>query len=76
VYVNPIGGAHIFNPTEFENAGIKLRFFSLSLPAYSRGAAGFMGGLSILYVLMWNSREKVQEWLQLGDSDLPHGSVQ
>jgi hypothetical protein len=74
-YINPIGGVHLFSSAEFDNAGINLRFFRPSLPAYSRGAAGFMSGLSILDVLMWNSREKVQEWLQLGDSDLLHGSV-
>lgn len=62
-YINPIGGIEIFRQEEFENAGVKLSFLQ-SMPApYSQRRDGFISGLSIIDVMMFNSPAAVRELL-------------
>lgn len=53
-YVNPVGGAVLFRPAEFEAAGIRLRFLDLAPMTYDVPAPyTFIPSLSVLDVLMW-----------------------
>lgn len=58
-YLNPPGGGSLFNATEFSARGIKLTIqepidFVYACPGYQ-----FVGGLSIIDVMMWNSPEEI-----------------
>lgn len=63
-YVNPIGGTGIFRQEEFESAGVKLSFLQPMLAPYSQRRGGFVSGLSIIDVMMFNSPEAVRELLK------------
>lgn len=62
-YINPIGGRELFNPTEFEDANITLSFLESHAGEYAQNGAEFHRGLSILDVLMWNSRDETRVML-------------
>jgi hypothetical protein len=63
-YVNPSGGQQIFNPSEFEDANIKLSFLSPGFEAYCQRRADFIAGLSIIDVLMFTGREQAAMLLE------------
>lgn len=65
-YINPYGGMEIFKEPEFRAAGIKLTFLRPELERYVQRRDGFVPGLSIIDVLMWNDRETVREMLGRG----------
>ncbi len=62
-YVNPVGGAHLFRPSEFAARGITLQFLEPPELAYATGPFTFEPGLSILDVLMWNDPDEVARTL-------------
>jgi len=63
-YVNPPGGADLFDPDAFQAAGIKLTIRRLPPLEYQCGRYEFIPNLSIIDVLMWNAPEKVKEHLE------------
>ena len=65
-YINPHGGAKIFDEDEFERAGIKLRFIMPELEKYVQRRGVFVPGLSIIDVMMWNSFENIHKFLVSG----------
>ena len=58
-YWNPPGGREFFDKTKYERAGIKLKFQSPILKQYNQKQEEFIGGLSIIDVLMFNSPDEV-----------------
>jgi len=54
-YINPLGGAKLFNHEEYAEAKIGLSFLKTDLEPYSQRRNGFVSGLSIIDVLMFNS---------------------
>lgn len=67
-YINASGGRELYFPTEFEEHNIKLNFFKPCLPSYNDEKGNIIPqGLSILDVLMRNSRDQVIEWIKLGE---------
>lgn len=59
-YLNPVGGVALFQPAEFEAAGIHLRFLDLAPMTYHVPAPyTFIPSLSILDALMWNDPKDV-----------------
>lgn len=58
-YTNPIGRIEIFDPQQFEDAGINLRFQKNNLPSYNQRRGKFEAGLSIIDALMFNSPEQI-----------------
>ena len=62
-YINPIGGRGIFNPREFEESNIKLSFLNSQPDLYDQGGNHFFDALSILDVLMWNSKAQTKRML-------------
>lgn len=67
-YVNPIGGRDLYSRTEFAESGIELRFLQPRPADYPQFGGPFVPALSILDVLMFNSRNSVRR--MLGDYDL------
>jgi hypothetical protein len=63
-YINPPGGAHLFDPRRFEDAGIKLRVQRFVNMEYTCGRYDFVPDLSIIDHFMWNPREKIKDHLQ------------
>ena len=63
VYINPIGGIELYNSKSFEEKNIELKFIK-SLPViYSQLENECVPLLSIIDILMFNSREQIQEIL-------------
>ena len=62
-YMNPIGGANIYNKKCFENQGIKLIFLESEAITYPQFNDKFIPRLSIIDVMMHNSLEDVNKLL-------------
>lgn len=61
IYINPIGGRSLYDPFVFQSNGIELKFLQPRLWEYSQFNNQFISSLSIIDVLMFNSRESVIE---------------
>lgn len=62
-YVNPPGGRHLFDPARFADRGIALTIREFRNMPYRCEGYGFVPGLSIVDVLMWNRPESVRRYL-------------
>jgi hypothetical protein len=62
-YINPIGGKEIYTKEDFKNKGLKLKFIEPQINEYKQFNSGFISGLSIIDVLMFNSKEEVRKML-------------
>jgi hypothetical protein len=62
-YYNAIGGQELYDKKEFLTNGIKLSFVKTNIKPYKQLKNDFVGGLSILDILMFNSKEQVKEML-------------
>ena len=62
VYVNAVGGQELYHFDEFRQHGIKLRFIDSAHPEYKQFGNEFVGHLSILDAIMFNSKEELQ-WM-------------
>lgn len=63
-YVNAPGGSDLYDQRDFESEGIEIRFLRPVLPEYPQMGGPFVGGLSIIDVLMFNSPTQVCQWMQ------------
>jgi hypothetical protein len=61
-YVNPMGGKGLYSPEEFEEQGLRLTFLQSKPVGYAQFSSPFVPNLSIIDVLMFNSRDQVS-WL-------------
>lgn len=62
-YINPIGGVELYNREKFEQNGIKLNFIKMKEIIYPQFKNEFVPNLSIVDVLMFNSKDEVRELL-------------
>lgn len=62
-YVNPIGGIQLYIKAEFENEGIDLHFLKADDFEYKQFNNKFMPWLSIIDVMMFNSKEIIARML-------------
>lgn len=62
-YINPIGGVKIYSKEKFSKYGIKLNFIKMNEIVYPQGKRDFIPNLSIVDVLMWNSKEDIRSIL-------------
>lgn len=62
-YINPPGGAHLFDRAEFEKYGIELAIQDYSSFTYPTGSYEFIPDLSIIDVMMWNSAAAIKAFL-------------
>jgi len=67
-YINPPGGAHLFDTAAFEEAGIKLTIQRYDDMEYSCRGYNYVPGLSIIDALMWNSPEKIRKHIRNYDN--------
>jgi hypothetical protein len=64
-YINAVNGQSLYDKAFFAEHGVQLDFLSPTLQPYAQGnQAEFKAGLSIIDVLMWNSKEAVVEQLK------------
>jgi len=60
-YINPSGGKELYDKNYFEQKGINLQFIENRITHYPQFKNDFVGGLSIIDVLMFNSVEDVRK---------------
>lgn len=65
-YINAIGGLALYDKDEFLAQGVALQFIKSAAIAYPQFDREFVPWLSILDVMMFNSREVISEWLASG----------
>lgn len=63
-YYNAIGGQKLYNDLDFKEKGIKLKFINTNYISYKQYGSEFQSNLSIVDVMMFNSREEVQNLLK------------
>ena len=64
-YINPIGGEALYSKAVFEQNNITLNFIKSNAIEYPQFTAAFVPWLSIIDVLMFNSKEEIKKILQL-----------
>lgn len=62
-YWNPPGGVTFFDRSKYEKANIKLKFQSVNIEPYIQRIGYFEPGLSIIDVMMFNSKEEINKML-------------
>lgn len=63
-YINPAGGSELYSKELFKENNIELQFLKSELTTYNQFKNLFVPGLSIIDVMMFNSKEKVMEYIQ------------
>ena len=63
LYINPIGGMELYCPAAFRERGLQLRFLQMNEFSYRQFKGPFVPALSIIDVLMFNSRQEVRDML-------------
>ena len=62
-YINPSGGTDLYDKKHFLNRGFELKFIKNNLTKYNQFGGEFIAGLSILDLLMFNSKETVKKMI-------------
>ena len=62
-YINAIGGQKLYDKDEFKSHKIDLKFINSNSIIYNQFDNDFVPWLSIIDVLMFNSKEKISEFL-------------
>ena len=62
-YINPIGGKLLYEKGHFEKSSLKLQFIEPIYSEYKQFGSSFVQGLSIIDILMFNSKAKVIQML-------------
>lgn len=60
-YLNPIGGTELYKKAEFKNEGIEVYFLMTNEFSYKQFGNEFISFLSIIDVMMFNSKEEIRE---------------
>ena len=63
MYINPIGGKELYDVGEFARQNITLRFINTEDIVYQQFGEPFVEKLSILDVIMFNSKDEIREML-------------
>lgn len=63
-YINPIGGVELYDKQEFKNEGVELQFLKADNIIYKQYQNEFVPFLSIIDVMMFNTKENVKEYLK------------
>jgi hypothetical protein len=64
VYINPIGGTGLYRKEEFKDSNIDLCFIKSNPILYSQFSDNFIPCLSIIDVIMFNSKDEIQNHLK------------
>ena len=63
-YINAAGGIELYSKADFEQNDIQLNFIKSTDVEYTQFSDQFVPWLSIIDVLMFNPKEKVQQYVQ------------
>jgi hypothetical protein len=63
MYLNPIGGAQLYSKADFKNEGLDLCFLKTTNFIYKQSDNEFVPFLSIIDVMMFNSKEEIMDYL-------------
>lgn len=63
LYINPIGGTALYDKNKFADSGVLLKFHKVTNIEYPQFSHAFVPFLSILDVIMFNSKEKVKDFI-------------
>lgn len=63
-YINPIGGQKLYSKAVFQKNGLILKIHKLKDISYQQQADIFIKNLSIIDLMMFNSKEKIQHFLK------------
>jgi len=63
-YINPIGGVELYSKEEFKNEGFELQFLKANNTTYPQFKNDFVPFLSIIDVMMFNSKKDFKSMLQ------------
>ena len=69
-YLNPIGGFDLYHTADFRSEGLTLQFHKARPFSYPQKGNEFVPWLSVLDLMMFNSREQIIEWLDHFDTIL------
>jgi len=64
-YINPISGKPLYDKCSFAESGIELSFHRMADITYNQFKDPFIPNLSIIDVMMFNSRERIKELLNM-----------
>ena len=62
-YYNAIGGQELYSFEEFKKHGISLKFLDTGVIEYKQFDNEFQSNLSIIDMMMFNSKDKIKEFL-------------
>lgn len=62
-YINPIGGNELYEYEKFQNENIELAFLNSNVPEYNQFGKEYIPYLSIVDIMMFNSREEIKKML-------------
>lgn len=62
-YINPIGGVELYNKKEFSQEGLELKFLKSNNIIYPQLKNEFIPFLSMIDVMMFNSKEEIKNYL-------------
>ena len=65
-YINPIGGTELYSKEAFRKEGIELSFLKTNAFSYPQFGNDFIPFLSIIDVMMFNARDRVQHIINTG----------
>lgn len=63
IYINAPGGRELYDPADFYQEKIEIRFLNIVLNEYPQFSGCFHPGLSMIDVMMFNSPEKIRQML-------------
>ncbi len=63
-YCNNIGGRQLYSKRKFLEEGLELGFIEMEYFEYYQGKSDFVSHLSMIDILMWNSKEKIRGFLE------------
>lgn len=64
IYINPIGGTSLYQKEEFKDNGLDLYFIKSNPVLYKQFTEDFIPWLSIIDVMMFNSKDEIQNHLK------------
>lgn len=64
-YFNAIGGKELYHKETFERNHLQLNFLQMNEIVYKQYKNSFVPNLSIIDVMMFNSKEKIQQYLEM-----------
>lgn len=62
-YINALGGKELYSKEEFRREGVKLHFLKPNLNTYEQSGGEFVKGLSMIDILMFNSKDDIIKML-------------